>query len=97
MSTITEVISTTEQRQRELDRTRNGAKILERTLEAAKAEIDRLREDYADRQDRIKALEDLVKSILIDLSQRAQLTDEPELIDLSNGLILRAAALLEKK
>jgi len=82
---------------RELARTRNGAKVMERTLEDAAAEIARLREDYADSQDRIKALEDLVKSILLDLSHRAQLTDEPDLIDLSNGLILRAAALLEKK
>lgn len=56
-----------------------------------------LQQQLAASQERVRALEDLVKSILLDLRQRAQLTDDPDLIDLSNGLIVRAAALLEKK
>lgn len=70
---------------RELERTRNGAKVMERTLEAAAAEIARLREGYADSQDRIKALEDALRECT-----RWSATD-------SNAKRIAAAALLEKK
>lgn len=43
---------------RELERTRNGAKIMERTLEAAKGEIVRLRQELADAKALIKHHQD---------------------------------------
>ncbi len=59
---------------------------MERTLEAAKDEIVRLREDYADSQDRIKALEDALRGIVTAWHDGS---DVDVLID-------HAAALLEK-
>lgn len=86
---------------RELERTRNGAKIMERTLEAAKVDIDRLREDYADSQDRIKALEDALRPFAAETRDGYD-KDDPDganfMSDIATiGDLRRAAALLEKK
>lgn len=95
MSTITEVISTTEQRQRELERTRNGAKIMERTLEAAKVEIAGLKSSLAGAQQDNTSLLHLLARIREACGDNGKRMQD-ELIEYIRDL-RRAAALMEKK
>ena len=67
---------------RELERTRNGAKVMERTLEAAAA--------------RIKDLEDALRPIVAD-AQRPFHFSTDGVVPVLYKHIHRAAALLEKK
>lgn len=68
---------------RELERTRNGAKIMERTLEAAAL--------------RIKELEDALRPLVKNVDMLSYLSDEGRTLDnLRIGDLRRAAALLEK-
>lgn len=69
---------------RELERTRNGAKIMERTLEAAAL--------------RIKELEDALRPLVKNVDMLSYLSDDAFTLDnLRIGDLRRAAALLEKK